>query len=161
MIFLGQSLLKKISIYILIAIVIAMSIELKKTLKELVKYLEESNAPLELRKEGYKALGIVELLTSNPKRIPSYFDSARIFRGEDIPKYASFYAKYGPFSEIVPIILGNLALSARNPEEISEKTGMDKDFISEILEDILMGEGFVEPEGIEVKPIKYTLSLRK
>jgi hypothetical protein len=139
-----------------------MSTELKKALKELVKYLEESNAPLEIRNKGYKALGIVELLTDTPPKTPSIFDTARMFKGKDIPKYALFYEKYGPFSQSIPIILGNLALSPKTCEDISKSTGMDKDFVLEML-DTLMYEGFVDvqPNKYKARPIRYTLPPKK
>jgi hypothetical protein len=125
--------------------------------KKIIEYLEKNEENLEVMKTAYRGLGKT-LLLENGKH-PEVFEELP-HRFKEAKKYASFLDKYGKPSDSVSVILGCIAIKPRSIKEILEKTGMDEEYVSTILGDLLFhGYAIIDEEnGEEVFKSAYKIA---
>lgn len=125
--------------------------------KKLIEYLEKNGERSEIMKIAYRGLGKTLLLENG--KLPEVFEELP-HRFKEARKYASFLNKYGNPSDSVSTIIGCIAVRSRTMKEILEKTGMDEEYISTMLGDLLF-HGYViidEKNGKEVFKSAYKIA---
>jgi hypothetical protein len=125
--------------------------------KKLIEYLEKNGEKLEIMRVAYRGLGKTLLLENG--KLPEVFEELP-HRFKEAKKYASFLNKYGNPSDSVSTILGCIAIRPMSVREISEKTGMDEEYVSTMLGDLLF-HGFAiidEENGKEVFKSAYKIA---
>jgi hypothetical protein len=111
---------------------------------------------IELRRDAYQLLGYL-IVRGVYNTFPETFDYDKI-PAIDAVKESSYQKIYGPRSKTSLVVLGSM-LEWRTLDEISSRTGYEKDYVSDILRS-LIEEGFAELK-VRGKSIVYRAKFKK